>query len=131
MSATPASNEAVSKGPAGATTATESPGRSGRVLWKLKSVGQGLQIAHQRSTTAIQLVQALRGIAQCNDVLHRRVVEAAVGVAGGQPLACRRGVTSRKLTAHGDDGERAGVHHFSVLFGPLTGPMSAKNADDS
>src|SRR5215472_18529069 len=114
--ASPASRAARSKGLAGATVATESPGRRACGLRKLENGGigasfartacglpagslvrQGFQVTQQRRTPAIELIETLRGIAQGDDVLHRLLVQTAIGVACRQPLTGGGGVARRQV----------------------------------
>src|ERR1700722_4406414 len=111
MTARPVSNDARSKGPAGAMTATVSPGRT---AWDLRkegdirnechpnrpltssepakkrrtdrSVRQRLQITHQRRASAVELIETLGRLTERDDVLHRLLVQSAVRVACSQPL---------------------------------------------
>src|SRR5262249_36204678 len=112
------------------TTATRSPRLSGRTLWKMMAapadgtyvalsampaadrqwhgrplllIRERLQIPQQCGAAAVELIEALGGITQGDDVLHRRIVQPPIGVPGSQPLPRRRGITRRQLAAHGDD----------------------------
>ena len=77
------------------------------------SVGQRLQVAPQRRAAAIELLESLGSLAQLGQVLYRRLVRSAVGIARRDPQAVDTGITCGELTAQGNQGKSSHYPHHA------------------
>ena len=75
-----------------------------------RSIRQGLEIAAQRRAAAVEPIEAPKGSAQLVEVLYRRLVQAAVGIACPDPQTVDPDITRRELATQRDNSQSASVH---------------------